>query len=118
MTCVRILRPGCGKFLPRGTTMAPMILGQVCRTWVLASLAACAIAQPQAQIGSIGDFKLENGAVIKDCKIGYRTFGTLNAQRSNAVLFPTWFTGTTKELIGQIGPGKIVDSSSYYVVAI
>ncbi|MFN7996709.1 MAG: alpha/beta fold hydrolase [Bryobacteraceae bacterium] len=95
-----------------------MIFGQVGRAWVLASLTACcAFAQPQAQIGSIGDLKLENGAVIKDCRIGYRTFGALNAQRSNAVLFPTWFTGTTKELIGQIGPGKIVDPSRYYVVA-
>ncbi len=86
----------------------------------LLSLAAacCARAQDNLQFGQLGDFRLENGAVIRDCRMGYRTFGKLDPARMNAVLFPTWFTGTTKELIGLIGPGKLVDSSRYYVVAV
>jgi homoserine O-acetyltransferase len=43
-------------------------------------------ATAQQKFYHLGDFKLENGQVIKDCKIGYRTFGKLNASKSNAVL--------------------------------
>ena len=82
---------------------------------------AFAAAQPQPaaapQYASIGDFKLENGQVIRDCRVAYRTFGQLNADKSNVVLFTTWFTGTTAELIDAIGPGKLIDSSKYYVIA-
>lgn len=85
------------------------------------SLVAGAIlfAQDGAQqVAAIGDLRLESGETIRDCRVGYRTFGKLNAQRSNAVLFPTWFTGTTANLAEQIGPGKLVDSSQWYVIAV
>ncbi len=72
----------------------------------------------QQQIASLGDLKLESGEVLRDCRIGYRTFGKLNAARSNAVLFPTWFTGKSEQLAANIGPGKLVDSSRYYVIAV
>jgi homoserine O-acetyltransferase len=83
----------------------------------LFSLAAFA-QDGQQQFASLGDFKLESGETIRDCKLGYRTFGQLNSDKSNAVLFPTWFTGTTAQLVELVGPGKIVDSSKYYVVLV
>jgi homoserine O-acetyltransferase len=75
-------------------------------------------AQTPPQFASLGDLKLESGQVIRDCRIAYRTFGQLNADKSNAVLFTTWFTGTTADLIESFGPGKLVDTSKYYVVAV
>jgi homoserine O-acetyltransferase len=78
----------------------------------------CAAAQGNLQMGKLGDFRLESGAVIRDCQAGYRTFGKLNAQRSNAVLFPSWFTGTSQDLAALIGPGKLVDYSEYFVIAV
>jgi homoserine O-acetyltransferase len=96
-----------------------MINGCVRYACLAALLAAgCASGQDNLQFGQLGDFRLESGAVIRDCRIGYRAFGKLNAERSNAVLFATWFTGTTKDLAGLIGPGKLVDSSRYYVIAV
>jgi homoserine O-acetyltransferase len=78
-----------------------------------------ALAQPgQQQFANLGDFKLVSGETIRDCKIGYRTYGELNAAKSNAILFTTWFGGNTEQLAGNFGPGKIVDSSKYYVIAI
>ena len=44
----------------------------------------------QQQFASLGDFKLESGEAIRDCRLGYRTFGQLNSDKSNAILFPTW----------------------------
>lgn len=65
-----------------------------------------------------GDFKLENGAVIRDCQIGYRTFGKLNDQKNNAILYPTWFCGTSEHLGNLVGPGKLVDSTKYFMIAV
>jgi homoserine O-acetyltransferase len=79
--------------------------------------ALAAHAQEQ-QFANIGDLKLQNGSVIRNCRVGYRTFGTLNRDRSNVVVFPTWAGGTTEQLKGSIGPGKLMDSTSHFVVAI
>jgi homoserine O-acetyltransferase len=84
---------------------------------LLTLISVCASAQ-QLQFADLGDCKLTSGETITNCRVGYRTFGTLNAARSNAVLFPTWFTGTTEDLQGQIGPGKLVDSTNLFVVAV
>jgi homoserine O-acetyltransferase len=90
------------------------------RSVLLASaLSAALYGQDGAQrFASLGDFRLENGDIIRDCRVGYRTFGALNAARSNAILFPTWFTGTSEDLAGNFGPGKLVDSGKYYVIAV
>jgi homoserine O-acetyltransferase len=70
------------------------------------------------QFADIGNLKLQNGEVIRGCRLGYRTFGQLNDDKSNAVLFPTWFGGRTQNLVELIGSGKLVDSTKYFVVAV
>lgn len=85
---------------------------------LLLLLAAGAAPAQEQKFASLGDFKLESGEVIRDCRIGYRTFGALNGDRSNAVLFPTWASGTTEQLASNFGPGRLVDTSKYYVVAV
>jgi homoserine O-acetyltransferase len=72
----------------------------------------------QQKFANLGDFKLTSGEVIRDCRIGYRTFGQLNADKSNVILFPTWATGTTEQLQGNVGPGRLADSSKYYVILV
>jgi len=79
--------------------------------------ALVAVAQEQ-QFANIGDLKLQNGGVIRSCRVGYRTFGKLAADKSNVIVFPTWASGTTEQLKGSIGPGRLIDSSKYFVVAI
>jgi homoserine O-acetyltransferase len=89
---------------------------------LLVLLAAPAVvkAQGELRLADLGDFRLESGQVIQECRLGYRTFGTLNKERSNAILFPTWFAGTSKDLValGFIGPSKLADTSRYFVVAV
>ncbi len=51
---------------------------------LLAPLCGALHAEDQ-QFARIGDLKLENGEVIRDCVVGYRTFGTENPQKSNVV---------------------------------
>lgn len=85
-------------------------------------LAACLLAGPalaqELKFAELGDFRLESGEIIHGCRVGYRTFGALNAQKSNAVLFPTWFGGTTKDLVALVGPGKLVDPTNYFVITV
>jgi homoserine O-acetyltransferase len=71
-----------------------------------------------SRIASLGELKLESGQILQDCRVGYRTFGQLNADKSNAVLFATWFSGTSNDLAPLIGPGKLIDSSRYFVITV
>ena len=75
-------------------------------------------ADGQQQFADLGDLKLQSGEVLRDCRIGYRTFGKPDATKANVILFPTWAGGTTEQLSGSIGPGKLADSSKYYVIAV
>src|ERR1041385_4816163 len=95
----------------------PRLVRAICGLLCLQLLALSAFAQEQ-QFANIGDLKLQNGGVIRDCRIGYRTFGKLNAGKSNGIVFPTGAGGTTEQLQGNIGPGKLVDSTKYFVIAI
>jgi hypothetical protein len=76
------------------------------------------LGQESQQFANLGDFKLASGEVIRDCRVGYRTFGTQNADQSNIVLMLTWFGGRTEQLGSSLGPGKRIDTSKYFVVAI
>jgi len=82
-------------------------------------LAATGSANEQ-QFAEMEWLTTSSGVAIENCRIGYRTAGTLNADRSNVIVFPTWFTGTSGTLFdaGLIGPGKAADTDRYYVVAV
>lgn len=80
-------------------------------------LAAAPDPQPPL-LGKLGDLRLTSGETIEDCQVEYRTLGTLNAEKSNVVVWATWFSGVTKDLVDLVGPGKLVDSSKYYVVLV
>lgn len=75
-------------------------------------------AQSEQQFADLGNFKLVSGEIIYHCQIGYRTFGTPNADKSNVILFPTWFGGKSEHLGNLIGSGNLIDSDKYYVIAV
>jgi len=75
-------------------------------------------AAPQQQFASLGDLQLENKATINDCAIGYRTIGTLNADKSNAILFTTWHTGTSGDAAGLLQSGALFDPKPWFVIVV
>lgn len=87
-------------------------------TWLLLLTATIALADQRH--ADVGDLALTSGDVIEDCRVGFRTLGELNADKSNVIVFPTWFRGTTGDLVeyGIIGPGGLADTDRYHVVAI
>ncbi|RFB80563.1 E22 family MetX-like putative esterase [Methylovirgula sp. 4M-Z18] len=71
-----------------------------------------------------------SGKVIKNVKIGWEAYGTLNADKSNVILVAHFFSGTSHaagkyaasdRLPGYwdaiIGPGKAIDTNKYYVIS-
>ncbi len=70
------------------------------------------------------------GETIKSVKIGWEAVGTLNADKSNAILITHYFSGTSHafgkyaasdKVAGYwnaiIGPGKAIDTNKYYVLS-
>ncbi len=68
------------------------------------------------QILDLGDFKLDGGVTLPKAKLAYATYGSLNKAGDNAIVFPTWFTGTHSDLEWLIGEGKPLDTTKYFVV--
>jgi homoserine O-acetyltransferase len=70
------------------------------------------------RIANLGDFVLESGDTLKDLRIGYRTFGLLNQEKSNAILNPTWFGGTSEHLSHLLGSDKLIDTTGYFIICV
>jgi len=75
-------------------------------------------AQSELQLANIGDFTTTEGVVIKDCKVAYRTIGELNADKSNVVLWSTWFTGTTEQIINYGFTNSLIDTTGLYIILV
>jgi len=75
-------------------------------------------SQSLHKYADIGDFKVLSGEIIKNCQIGYRTFGKINHDSSNIIIYPTWFLGTSEGISTLIQKYKFVDSTKYYIIAI
>src|ERR1035437_3180912 len=79
------------------------------------SLAQAPTGEGIQKFAEFGDFRLHDGEVIHDFRIGYRTLGKLNDDKSNGVLWPTWIGGKSEDLLPFIGPGNVVDTNKYFV---
>jgi homoserine O-acetyltransferase/O-succinyltransferase len=83
-----------------------------------AAHAQSASAEGEQQFAELGDLKLHGGGVIHDFRIGYRTLGNLNAERSNAILWPTWLGARSEDLLPFVGAANMVDTGKYFVILV
>lgn len=71
------------------------------------------------ELFSLGDFVLEEGYTLRDCRLAYATFGELNEAKDNAILVTTWYSGTHQIMRDvYIGPGRALNPEEYFIVAI
>ena len=94
-----------------------MLLALLCLTLSAPAARAHTTSQAPHQSFSMGDLRLESGEVIRDFAISYVTHGTLNAERSNAILMVTAISGNHHRLDFMIGPGKALDTNRFFVIA-
>ena len=84
----------------------------------------------EKQIFEVPRFVTRGGAALKNVRIGWESYGTLNGDRSNAILATHYFSGSSHaagrydpgdELPGYwdaiIGPGKAIDTNRYFVLS-
>jgi homoserine O-acetyltransferase/O-succinyltransferase len=66
----------------------------------------------------LGTVTLQYGGELPAAQIGYRTFGEPNERKDNVILFPTWCSGTTRDVDWIIGSGRVLDPAKYFIVAV
>ncbi len=66
----------------------------------------------------LGTVHLQRGGSIPNAKIAYKTFGTLNADKSNVILYPTWYSGFHVNNEWLIGEGMALDPNVYFIIII
>lgn len=67
-------------------------------------------------IFDLDNFELKCGLVLRDGKLAYKTHGTLNAAKDNAVLMPTFYGGRHTSYEALIGEGMALDPSRYFII--
>ena len=94
-----------------------------CLFMMAAALSAAVPASAQdgaQQFADLGRCTLDSGQTIEHCRVGFRTFGTLNAAGDNAVLMPTWLNGRTEDMLALVGsapsPTRLIDTTKFYAV--
>jgi homoserine O-acetyltransferase/O-succinyltransferase len=71
------------------------------------------------QTYALGDFVLEQGGTLRNLQLAYATFGTLSPKRDNVILFPTWYSGTSKILEqAYVGAGRALDPDRYFIILV
>jgi homoserine O-acetyltransferase/O-succinyltransferase len=81
-------------------------------------LSVTAVSGQELSFFDAGDFQLDSGDTLYDCRVGYRTFGSINEDSSNVILYPTWFGGTSASIGNLIGHDKLIDDSEYFIIAV
>jgi homoserine O-acetyltransferase len=61
-------------------------------------------------------FPLTTGYTLPNARLGYKTVGTLNAAKDNAVLAPHMYTGTSAFMETFVGEGRPLDPAAYFVI--
>ena len=68
------------------------------------------------QLFTLGDWVLAGGGMLPDAVLAYKTHGTLNAARDNAIIFPTHYGGTHVNNEWLIGEGKALDPQRFFSI--
>ena len=110
------------------------------RNWIAGALGAAgmmvagmAFAQElivEKKVFELPSFTTQGGRTLKNVKVGWESYGTLNADRSNAILICHFFSGNShaagKYTAGDaapgywdaiVGPGKAIDTNKYFVLS-
>jgi len=68
------------------------------------------------EIFELGDHALQRGATLRNARLAYKTFGTLNAAKDNAIVYPTWYSGQHYDNEWLVGRGMALDPDKYFII--
>ena len=70
------------------------------------------------QTFQLGEVMLQSGAALPNARLAYETWGSLNVSGDNAILMPTFYTGTHERNEAYIRRVPSLDPSRYFIVSI
>lgn len=68
------------------------------------------------EVFDLGAVRLQEGMTLPDAKLAYKTYGQLNADRSNAIVYPTWYSGQHYDNEWLIGERMALDPRRYFII--
>jgi homoserine O-acetyltransferase/O-succinyltransferase len=63
-----------------------------------------------------GNVVLQSGMTFRGAKLAYQTYGKLNEDKSNVILYMTSFAAHHYDIDWMVGPGKALDTDRYFVI--
>jgi len=97
--------------------------GAISASVVLAMLRVPAVAAqtssaptPRPEVATLGTCRFGASAAVPNCRVAYRAYGRLSAQRDNVVLIPTFFGGRSEDHRFMLG--AYVDTTRYHVIIV
>ena len=67
-------------------------------------------------IFDLGDIQLQSKRMIRNAKLAYKTYGTLNAAKDNVIIYPTSFAATHDDAAWLIAPGRALDPERFFII--
>ncbi len=68
------------------------------------------------EIFDLEEVTLQSGATLRDAKLAYKTYDTLNADKSNVIVYLTWYSGQHYDNEWLIGEGMALDPQKYFII--
>lgn len=66
----------------------------------------------------LGDMRLQSGRILPDARLVYATHGSMNADKSNVVLYPTSYGAQHTDLAWLIGADGVLDPDRWFIVVV
>jgi homoserine O-acetyltransferase len=64
----------------------------------------------------LGPLPLQRGLTLPKAHLAYKTYGTLAADKSNVILYPTSYGAHHSDVDWLIGPGRVLDPERHFIV--
>lgn len=68
------------------------------------------------EIFDLGDVTLQSGVTLPSAFLAYKTYGRLNEQKDNVIVYPTAFGDTHVQNEWLIGNGMALDPREYFII--
>ena len=65
---------------------------------------------------TLTNFNLQCGATLPEARLIYQTYGELNSDKSNVILYPTSYGAQHPDIEWLINPDSILDPSQYFII--
>jgi homoserine O-acetyltransferase/O-succinyltransferase len=71
---------------------------------------------PEFEMFDLGPLTLQCGLTLPKAHLAYKTYGQLNADKSNVILYPTSYGAQHTDIEWLIDPGRVLDPDRYFIV--